>query len=202
MRCKIKIIAQDVATRHDGKPMLLDVKSSDVALELMRHAGASPEIWKTGHSHMKKRMKDVGAPLAGEMSGHIFIGDGYYGFDDAIYAGLRVIDQSVRMGVDITAFMDSLPEQHATPEMRVVCPDAEKFAVMDRITTDVLARMGATAVSTIDGVRIRADGGWWLLRASNTEAVLIARAEADSKDRLDALIGGIGDVLNSAGLDW
>ena len=182
--------------------MLLDVKSSDVALELMRRAGASPEIWKTGHSHMKKRMKDVGAPLAGEMSGHIFIGDDYYGFDDAIYAGLRVIDQSVRMGVDITAFMDSLPEQHATPEMRVVCPDAEKFAVMDRITTDVVARMGETAVSTIDGVRVRADGGWWLLRASNTEAVLIARAEADSKDRLDALIGDIGDVLNSAGLDW
>jgi phosphomannomutase len=181
--------------------MLLDVKSSDVALELMRHAGACPEIWKTGHSHMKKRMKDVGAPLAGEMSGHIFIGDDYYGFDDAIYAGLRVIDQSVRMGVDITAFMDSLPEQHATPEMRVVCPDAEKFAVMDRITTDVVARMGATAVSTIDGVRVRVDGGWWLLRASNTEAVLITRAEADSKDRLDALIGDIGDVLNSAGLD-
>ena len=195
-------IAQDVATRHDGKPILLDVKSSDVALELLRRAGASPEIWKTGHSHMKKRMKDVGAPLAGEMSGHIFIEDGYFGFDDAIYAGLRVIDQSVRMGVDITAFMDSLPEQHATPEMRVVCPDAEKFAVMDRITTDVVARMGATDVSTIDGVRVRTDGGWWLLRASNTEAVLIARAEADSKDRLDALIGDIGDVLNSAGLDW
>ena len=195
-------IAQDVARRHDGKPMLLDVKSSDVALDLLHKAGAKPEIWKTGHSHIKKRMKDVGAPLAGEMSGHIFIADDYYGFDDAIYAGLRIIDQSVRTGFDITAFMDSLPEQHATPEMRVACADSEKFTVMDRITKTVLAKMGPEAVSTIDGVRVRTDAGWWLLRASNTEAVLIARAEAASRETLDALIGDVDAVLESAGLRW
>ena len=151
--------------------MLLDVKSSDMAMDLLRQAGSAPEVWKTGHSHIKKRMKEVGAPLAGEMSGHIFIADNYYGFDDAIYAGMRVLDQCVRTGFDITAFMDSLPEQHATPELRVPCPDSDKFAAMDTITAHVLAANDPNAVSTIDGVRVRTDGGWWLLRASNTEAV-------------------------------
>ena len=195
-------MAQDVGLRHKGKPMLLDVKSSDVAMDLLRKAGSVPEIWKTGHSHIKKRMKEVGAPLAGEMSGHIFIADNYYGFDDAIYAGMRVIDQGVRTGFDITAFMDSLPEQHATPELRVPCPDSEKFAAMDTITAHVLACNDPDAVSTIDGVRVRTDGGWWLLRASNTEAVLIARAEAATKQRLDDLVGDIGSALGVASLDW
>ena len=98
--------------------------------------------------------------------------------------------------------MDSLPEQHATPEMRVACADSEKFAVMDRITKTVLAKMGPEAVSTIDGVRVRTDAGWWLLRASNTEAVLIARAEAATKETLDTLIGDVDAVLKSAGLRW
>jgi phosphomannomutase len=195
-------IAQDVGLRHKGKPMLLDVKSSDMAMDLLRQAGSVPEVWKTGHSHIKKRMKEVGAPLAGEMSGHIFIADNYYGFDDAIYAGMRVLDQCVRTGFDITAFMDSLPEQHATPELRVPCPDSDKFAAMDTITAHVLAANDPNAVSTIDGVRVRTDGGWWLLRASNTEAVLIARAEAATKDRLDNLVGDIGRALGVANLDW
>ena len=195
-------IAQDVGLRHKGKPMLLDVKSSDMAMDLLRQAGSAPEVWKTGHSHIKKRMKEVGAPLAGEMSGHIFIADNYYGFDDAIYAGMRVLDQCVRTGFDITAFMDSLPEQHATPELRVPCPDSDKFAAMDTITAHVLAANDPNAVSTIDGVRVRTDGGWWLLRASNTEAVLIARAEAATKDRLDNLVGDIGRALGVANLDW
>ncbi|MEC8122202.1 MAG: phosphomannomutase/phosphoglucomutase, partial [Pseudomonadota bacterium] len=103
-------MAKDIAARHPGAPILLDVKSSEAALRLVESAGAAAQIWKTGHSHMKKRMKELKAPLAGEMSGHIFIADDYLGFDDAIYAAVRVITQMVKGGQSITEFMDSLPE--------------------------------------------------------------------------------------------
>ena len=195
-------LAQDVAARHPGAPILLDVKSSESALRLIESSGASAQIWKTGHSHMKKRMKELGAPLAGEMSGHIFIGDGYLGFDDAIYAGARIVTQMIRGGQSITAFMDSLPPQNATPELRIDCPDTEKFAVMDRIREHVFASHNPDDVNVIDGVRVRANRGWWLIRASNTEAALVARAEAEDEAALDGLLGDIEAALGAAGLAW
>ncbi|MGC6454223.1 MAG: phosphomannomutase/phosphoglucomutase [Candidatus Puniceispirillaceae bacterium] len=195
-------LARDVATRHDGAPILLDVKSSDSALRLIEDTGASAQIWKTGHSHMKKRMKELGAPLAGEMSGHIFIGDGYLGFDDAIYAAARIITQMVTGGQSITDFMDSLPPQHATPELRIECPDTEKFAIMDRIREHVCTARDPDEVNAIDGVRVRAEQGWWLIRASNTEAALVARAEARDEAALGDLLGDIETTLAAAGLDW
>ena len=195
-------LARDVAARHPGAPILLDVKSSEAALRLIEESGASAGIWKTGHSHMKKRMKKLGAPLAGEMSGHIFIGDGYLGFDDAIYAAARIVTQMIKGGQSITAFMDSLPPQHATPELRIDCPDTEKFAVMDRIRDHVFASHSPDDVNVIDGVRVRAGTGWWLIRASNTEAALVARAEADDASTLDGLLGDIEATLGAAGLAW
>lgn len=195
-------LARDVAGRHAGAPILLDVKSSESALQLIEAAGASAQIWKTGHSHMKKRMKELGAPLAGEMSGHIFIGDGYLGFDDAIYAGLRIVTQMIKGGQSITAFMDSLPAQHATPELRIDCPDTMKFAVMDRIREHVFASHNPDDVNVIDGVRVRGADGWWLIRASNTEAALVARAEAGDGRALDRLLGEIETTLEGAGLTW
>jgi len=151
---------------------------------------------------MKRRMKEIGAPLAGEMSGHIFIKDGYLGFDDAIYAAVRVITQMVESGQSITAFMDSLPDQHATPELRIDCPDTQKFDTMQNIHSHVLTQRDERDVNAIDGVRVRTADGWWLVRASNTEAALVARAEADSAAGLDRLIDEIQTTLNSAGLDW
>ena len=195
-------LARDVADRHAGAPILLDVKSSEAALRLIESSGASAQIWKTGHSHMKKRMKELGAPLAGEMSGHIFIGDGYLGFDDAIYAGARIVSQMISGGQSITEFMDSLPPQHATPELRIDCPDTEKFAVMDRIRDHVFASHDPDDVNVIDGVRVRTAGGWWLIRASNTEAALVARAEAGDEATLDGLLGDIETTLGAAGLAW
>ena len=195
-------LARDVAARHAGAPILLDVKSSESALRLIEDAGASAQIWKTGHSHMKKRMKELGAPLAGEMSGHIFIGDGYLGFDDAIYAGARIVTQMIQGGQSITDFMDSLPPQHATPELRIDCPDTEKFAVMEKIRTHVFASHDPGDVNVIDGVRVRTDSGWWLIRASNTEAALVARAEAGDEATLDGLLGDIETTLGAAGLTW
>ena len=195
-------LAKDVAARHPGAPILLDVKSSEAALRLVESAGAAAQIWKTGHSHMKKRMKELGAPLAGEMSGHIFIADNYLGFDDAIYAAVRVITQKVKGGQSITEFMDSLPEQHATPELRIDCPDTVKFDSMERIRAHVLSGHDAADVNSIDGVRVRSGDGWWLIRASNTEAALVARAEAADRTALDRLLGDIETTLAAAGLDW
>ena len=195
-------LAKDVAKRHPGAPIILDVKSSEAALQLVEAAGARGEIWKTGHSHMKKRMKEIQAPLAGEMSGHIFIADNYLGFDDAIYAAARVITQMVTGDQSIADFMDSLPEQHATPELRIDCPDEVKFGAMEKISAHVLASHDPTDVNTIDGVRVRSGDGWWLIRASNTEAALVARAEAMDKVGLDQLLGDIEATLAAAGLDW
>ena len=195
-------LAKDVAARHPGAPILLDVKSSEAALRLVESAGAAAQIWKTGHSHMKKRMKELEAPLAGEMSGHIFIADNYLGFDDAIYAAVRVITQMVKGGQSITEFMDSLPEQHATPELRIDCPDTVKFDSMERIRAHVLSGHDAADVNSIDGVRVRSGDGWWLIRASNTEAALVARAEAADRTALDRLLGDIETTLAAAGLDW
>ena len=195
-------LAQDIAARHTGAPVILDVKSSEAALRLIDASGGDAQLWKTGHSHMKKRMKEISAPLAGEMSGHIFIGDGYLGFDDAIYAGVRLITQMTETGQSITAFMDSLPQQHATPELRIDCPDTLKFDAMSRIHGHVLETGNADDVNVIDGVRVRAGGGWWLVRASNTEAALVARAEASSESELDLLLTRLEASLAAAGLDW
>ena len=195
-------LAKDVSARHPGAPILLDVKSSEAALRLVESAGADAQIWKTGHSHMKKRMKELEAPLAGEMSGHIFIADNYLGFDDAIYAAARVITQMVKGGQSITEFMDSLPEQHATPELRIDCPDTVKFDAMEKIRAHVLSGHDAKDVNSIDGVRVRSGDGWWLIRASNTEAALVARAEAAGREALDRLLGDIETTLTAAGLDW
>ena len=195
-------LAKDVAARHPGAPILLDVKSSEAALRLVESAGAAAQIWKTGHSHMKKRMKELEAPLAGEMSGHIFIADDYLGFDDAIYAAVRVITQMVKGRQSITEFIDSLPEQHATPELRIDCPDTVKFDSMEKIRAHVLSGHDAADVNSIDGVRVRSGDGWWLIRASNTEAALVARAEAADRTALDRLLGDIETTLAAAGLDW
>ena len=196
-------LALDIAPRYQGQPMLLDVKSSDMAMSLIAATGADAQIWKTGHSHMKKRMAELDVQLAGEMSGHIFIKDDYYGFDDAIYVALRVLGQMHRTGQSITAFMDSLPPQFATPELRIECDDAKKFAAMDALASFAGDRFGnddMSNISLVDGVRVRCASGWWLIRASNTEAALVARAEGTSQSALDGLIADLRETLDHANL--
>ena len=194
-------LAGDIAARHPGRPIVLDVKSSQLAATLIERAGAKVDMWKTGHSHMKRRMRDLGAPLAGEMSGHVFIADDYYGFDDAIYAGVRLITQMTQTDRSITAFMDTLPEQHATPELRIACDDAVKFEVMQRVRAHVMATRAPGDVNDIDGVRVSTPKGWWLLRASNTEAVIVGRAEASSQEGLAELKGDMRTGLILAGVE-
>ncbi len=195
-------LAQDIINRRANAPVLLDVKSSDMALDLIKKAGGNPQIWKTGHSHMKKRMAEINAPIAGEMSGHIFIADDFYGFDDALYVATRVISQMVRTGQSITDFVDRLPNQHATPELHIACSDTEKFPLMERLSTFAKSNYNHDHLTLIDGVRVRTKDGWWLVRASNTEAALVVRAEGNSIEALDRLVKNIEAALRAAGLKW
>ncbi len=195
-------LAKDIVQRHPGAPIILDVKSSDMAMDLIRATGGNAQLWKTGHSHMKKRMKAIEAPLAGEMSGHVFIKDGFYGFDDALYVGIRVLSQMAKTGQSITDFIDSLPPHYATPEIRIDCSDETKFGVIENIAKYVSRKTAYTNVTLIDGVRVRIDDGWWLLRASNTEAALVARAEGKTPVSLASLVKDIESALATAGLKW
>ena len=195
-------LAQDILQRKPNTPVILDVKSSDMALDLIKNAGGDPQIWKTGHSHMKKRMAEINAPIAGEMSGHIFIADDFYGYDDALYVATRVISQMVRTGQSITDFVDTLPDQHATPELHIACSDTEKFPLMERLSAYAKTQHDQKDLTLIDGVRVRTIDGWWLVRASNTEAALVVRAEGTSVDALDRLVKNIETALGIAGLNW
>ena len=136
------------------------------------------------------------------MSGHVFIKDGFYGFDDALYVGIRILCQMAKTGQTITEFIDSLPPQHATPELRICCPDDKKFGAIKRIANYVKMKTSSTDVTLIDGVRVRLDDGWWLVRASNTESALVARAEGKTPVILASLIKDIESALSAAGLNW
>lgn len=195
-------LAQDISKRYLGAPVILDVKSSDLAMKLISSAGGDAQIWKTGHSHMKNLMAKNGAPLAGEMSGHIFIKDGFYGFDDALYVGIRVLSQMAKTGQSITDFVDTLPPQYTTPEIRVYCPDNKKFDAMERLTKYVKSQTTNEGLILIDGVRVRTNYGWWLVRASNTEAAIVARAEGKTPEALKKLVKNIEDAVAAAKIEW
>jgi phosphomannomutase / phosphoglucomutase len=139
-------------------------------------------MWKAGHSLLKAKMRETGALLGGEMSGHIFFKERYFGYDDAIYAGARLLELVARTGRSVADLLADLPPVHATPEIRIDCPDAIKFAVADRVR-DGFRRDGRELID-IDGVRVRFPRGWGLLRASNTQPVLVMRFEADGADAL------------------
>ncbi|MDB5438474.1 MAG: Phosphomannomutase, partial [Caulobacteraceae bacterium] len=166
----------------------------------VKRMGGQPIMWKTGHSLIKNKMAETKAPLAGEMSGHIFFADKYYGFDDAIYAAIRFLSIMARdPSFDLLARYDRMPKMINTPELRFPCADDRKFAVIDEVKAR-LAKSGAQ-LSDTDGVRVMGKGGWWLLRASNTQAVLVARAEADSDAHLDGLKAELASQLKASGLD-
>jgi phosphomannomutase len=154
---------------------------------------------KTGHSLMKTAMVELGAPLAGEMSGHIFYADGFYGYDDALYVAIRLLGILGQDDLSLAERRDRMAPMVNTPELRFDCPDEQKFAVIDRVKAG-LAAEGA-AVNAIDGVRVTTADGWWLLRASNTQAVLVARAEARDQAGLERLKQQISTKLRAAGVE-
>jgi phosphomannomutase len=187
-----------VLKQRPGSTIIADVKASQVLFDEVAKAGGKPEMWKTGHSLIKARMAETGCPLAGEMSGHIFFADKWYGFDDALYAAVRTLGILARMPGKLSAVREALPQVINTPEVRFDCDDTRKFAVIE----EVAARLKAAGadVNAIDGVRVNTADGWWLLRASNTQAVLVARAEAKSDAGLDRLKAALVGQLTQSGL--
>ena len=195
----LQIYAEDVLHEVPGATIIADVKASQALFDRVTALGGKPLMWKTGHSLIKSKMKETGSPLAGEMSGHIFFKHEYYGFDDAIYAAVRLIAASAKLGKSVTELRGEMPEMINTPEMRFQVDEARKFAVID----EVLARLSADGadVNNTDGARVNTPDGWWLLRASNTQDVLVARAEASSEEGLDRLMAQIDAQLAASGLE-
>ncbi|KUO54917.1 MAG: phosphomannomutase [Sphingomonadales bacterium BRH_c3] len=194
----LMIYAEDVLRDHPGATVIADVKASRALFDHVAACGGKPLMWKTGHSLIKSKMKEVSSPLAGEMSGHVFFADSYYGFDDALYAGVRLIAASARLGKSVTELRSAMPAMLNTPEMRFQVDEARKFAAIGEIA-ERIAKSDAVADST-DGVRVTTDDGWWLLRASNTQDVLVARAESDTQEGLDRLLAQIDEQLALSGL--
>jgi len=194
----LAILAADVLAERPGATIIADVKASQVLFDEVARLGGKPLMWKTGHSLVKTKMSETGSPLAGEMSGHIFFADRFYGFDDAIYAALRLIKAVVRAGVSLADLRDRLPHMVNTPELRFEVPEEQKFAIVEAVKAK-LAADGAEVDDT-DGVRVKTPGGWWLLRASNTQAVLVARAEGHDVAALDGLKASLIAALTAAGV--
>jgi phosphomannomutase / phosphoglucomutase len=180
-----------------GVAVIFDVKCSDFLPRALADAGARPVIWKTGHSLIEAKMKEEHAPLAGEMSGHIFFGGDWFGFDDALFAAARLLEIVSKSSSGLASLLADLPETFATPELRVHCDDALKFGIV----ADAVTYFGARyPVSTIDGVRISYPDGWGLLRASNTQPVLVLRFEASTPEARDAHHAEVTEWLASRGV--
>jgi phosphomannomutase len=195
----LAILAEGVLEDVPGATIIADVKASQALYDRVAELGGKPLMWKTGHSLIKSKMKETGAPLAGEMSGHIFFAHDYYGFDDALYAAVRLIRAVSKLGGSLTQLRSDMPDMVNTPEMRFQVDESRKFPVV----TEVLERLAASGaeVNDTDGARVNTEDGWWLLRASNTQDVLVARAEAKDEEGLERLLAQIDEQLALSGLE-
>jgi phosphomannomutase len=192
------VLARDVLARHPGAPIIADVKASQVLFDEIARMGGRPVMAATGHSLIKAKLAETRAPLAGEMSGHIFFADGYYGFDDAVYVAVRLLGVLSRSPESLAELGDRLPAVVNTPELRFPCDETRKFEVVHEVRERL--RKAQAEMTDIDGVRVRTADGWWLLRASNTQAVLVARAESTTKDGLARLKAVLAAELAASGV--
>jgi len=193
------ILAEDVLKDHPCAPIIADVKASKVFFDEVARMGGRPVMGRSGHSPIKAQMAEIKAPLAGEMSGHIFFADRWYGFDDALYAAVRLLGLVARWERETLGHRrERLPHLVNTPEMRFACPEARKFKVVDEVKAR-LAAAGAR-VNPVDGVRVDTADGWWLLRASNTQPMLVARCEAASVEGLKRLRATLKAQLAESGV--
>ena len=192
------LFALDVLGRGGaGNALVFDVKCSQAVPEVLREHGGEPVMWKTGHSLIKEKMKEIGAPVAGELSGHICFSDDYYGFDDAVYAACRLVDLLARSDASLAEQVAAFPEYVSTPEIRVDVPEAEKFEIVARAVAHFSE---GYEVIDVDGARVLFDDGWGLLRASNTQPVLVLRYEARTEEQLEAIRQVMEGWLESQGI--
>ncbi|MBB3586816.1 phosphoglucomutase/phosphomannomutase PgmG [Sphingomonas sp. BK481] len=194
----LSILVEPALREHPGAAIVADVKSSQALFDRITTLGGEAVMAPTGHSLMKTAMTRTGAPLGGELSGHLFFAGDYYGFDDAAYAAVRLIRAVHLSGQSLTALHDAMPALVATPDLRFPVDDGEKFAVVDAVVAR-LARDGAV-VDLTDGARVTTPEGWWLLRASNTQAMLTVRAEARTDDALASLLATVDAHLAACGV--
>ncbi len=193
------ILARALLAELPGVPVIADVKASQHLFDGIAAAAGEPVMWKTGHSLIKTKMAETGAPLAGEMSGHIFFRHRYYGFDDALYAAVRLLEAVGQAGCSLAELLDGLPKSAATPEIRLACPEEEKRGVVERLARHLEAE--GRRVVDVDGVRVIADDGWWLVRASNTQPVLVARIEGRDEAALHRLESDLKAALQAVGFN-
>ncbi len=191
------LLAEEVLADCPGAPIIADVKASQTLFDEIRRFGGRPVMEKTGHSIIKKRMAELSSPLAGEMSGHIFFAHRYYGFDDALYAAVRFLGILSRMEVDLATRRDALPSAVNTPELRFSCPETRKFTVIEEVKTRLSGEEGVDVDDT-DGVRVTTPAGWWLLRASNTQPVLVGRCEGRDEAALEKLKASLREQLEAS----
>jgi phosphomannomutase len=193
------LMARDVLKERPGATIIADVKASQVLFDGIAALGGTPLMWKTGHSLIKAKMKETQSPFAGEMSAHLFFADKFYGYDDALYAAVRLLTSLKSWGGSLAEFRDSLPTAVNTPELRFPCSEDRKKAVIEEVRERLTA--AGSDVDGIDGVRVRDADGWWLLRASNTQDVLVARCESQSDAGLKRLVAALGAQLEASGLE-
>jgi len=186
------LFARDILPARPGAAVISEVKASKVLYEEIERLGGRPIMWRTGHSLIKQKIKEEKAPLAGEMSGHIFFADRWFGFDDAIYASARLLELLSRSEKKLSAMMADLPKTYSTPEIRIYASDEVKFKIVDEVRRELAARY---PVIDIDGVRAIFPKGWGLVRASNTQAVIVLRFEADTEADLAAIQKEVRGVL-------
>lgn len=197
----LAILAEPVLEAMPGATIIADVKASQSLFDRIAELGGTPLMWKTGHSLIKSKMKETQAPLAGEMSGHVFFADGYYGYDDALYAAVRLIAASARIGRSVTELRSAMPEMRNTPELRFQVDESRKFAAIEEVKARLASASDDIEVDDTDGVRVTTPDGWWLLRASNTQDVLVARAESYTDEGLERLLAQIDEQLAASGLE-
>ncbi|MGE7206302.1 phosphoglucomutase/phosphomannomutase PgmG [Sphingomonas sp. NPDC019816] len=194
----LMILATPTLAEHPGAPIVADVKASQALFDHIERLGGQPVMWKTGHSLMKAKMVETAAPLGGEMSGHMFFAGEWYGFDDAHYAAIRLIRAAYLADRSMTELRGAMPAMVDIPETRITVPEADKFAIVERVGAALRAE-GAD-INETDGVRVRTADGWWLLRASNTQAALTVRAEAGDATVLARVLAELDRYLAAEGV--
>ncbi len=195
----LALYAAEVLAANKGATIIADVKASQMLFDEIARMGGKPVMWKTGHSLIKTKMAETGALIAGEMSGHMFFADKYFGYDDGLYAAVRLLSLLANSPEKLSDLRKRLPQTCATPEMRIECEESRKFIIIEEVAARL--KKANAKFSDVDGVRVMNEDGWWLLRASNTQAVLVARCESSSEAGLKRLEQSLKNELSASGVD-